>query len=260
MKSIWTVVIAVILFSLMSTGRVSAQDDLRLTPEEFDVLYASAATLGKDGISGGESISIADIKAMESNSKKPGRPSKFDVSLAFGNAYGLGVKTVGKIGMNNAPAVEVRVGYTLSKYFEVIGGYSSADSFKLSSEYNDDQWHSEFRDSISLSALTIGLKAGVPVKLGKVSAFPYVLLGAGRASFKSTHSTKVYRYGSYYTGYNDKFKLSGNCDRIGIGAEVTARQNIRLFYEYSYLTSWLGDKPYLILYYSQVVVGGSVRF
>jgi hypothetical protein len=253
-------IVAVVLFSLAPTAKVSAQDDLRLTPEEFDALAASAPMLGKDDISKGKVVSIADIKAMESTHKNAWL-DKLSASIAFGNAYGLGAKDLGKLGMNNAPAIEVRVGYALSKYFEVIGGYSSANSFKANSEYYFSPWHDQYNDSFSLSALTIGLKAGVPVRMGKASLLPYVSISAGSAYFNIRHSFKRYENGNYLWGYDNAYNSSGSCDDIGVGAEVMLNKKVRLFYEYSYLTFWLtNSNAYPVLYYSRVTLGGSVRF
>ncbi|MBU4348094.1 porin family protein [Patescibacteria group bacterium] len=233
MKRIFGVIAVAIIFWSVFILLVNAQEVVSTDTNKVEIknLITSTDTLGT------EQIVISN--------------PKFSVSIGLGNGYNIKEKDFGKLGYDNSPVSSIRVGYSPWKYIEIEGESSKASSFTDNRE--NASWIVE--NKFSITTLTLNLKIGLPIRIGKVSFEPYITKGVGTAKSKYVH-----RFKGWYER-NDSYSSSKKCSKIGGGIEVKLYKDLFLFYE---ITHWkwkinVDEKDYLFTH-SATLIGLSKKF
>ena len=193
----------------------------------------------------------AQIVSTESVKAEP----RFSASLGLGSSYGLGEEKTETIKDYKGSLVSsLRLGYSLSKYVEIQGEYSSGTKFRRNVE------NASYSQSImrTFSTFTLNLKAGIPVKIKGFGFYPYLVVGAGKANatWSGHFKNPVVEF-----DYSDSYK--GKCSKAGIGVEVNLHKNI---YAFSELNNWKVNWRYsdvqqnYVFVYKQILVGLTLKF
>jgi hypothetical protein len=193
----------------------------------------------------------AQIVSTESVKAEP----KFSASLGLGSSYSLGEKEAGVIKDYKGSLVSsLRLGYSLSKYVEVQGEYSSGTKF----ERKIESASSSLNNTRSYSTFTLNLKAGVPTKIKGFGFYPYIVMGVGKANTNwSGH------YKSAVTEFSFSENFSGKCSKAGIGVEVNLHKDIYLFSELNnWRVNWTNsfDQQRYVYFYKQILAGLTLKF
>lgn len=194
---------------------------------------------------------------------------KFSARIGYGNAYKLGAKIDGEkmeggFGLNNSPALTVKLGYSLSKYVEIQGDVSRATNFGNSEKWSDSYGYgytSEWSNQVIISAYTANLKLTIPILLTDKTTFsPYIFGGLGRATYKAIYKGKE-SYDGIQNYYAETTRYSGNSLKVGGGVDIKVYKNISLFSEYNYQEiRFMIDDIKITVYHSQVVGGIGLKF
>jgi opacity protein-like surface antigen len=189
----------------------------------------------------------------------PVKEPKFSASVGMGSGYGFGEEKLGKLKKySNVNTPSLRIEYSLSKYVKLQGEYSRTSKFKAA---NDDGY-SYLTTSFAFYAITLNVKAGVPVKINGVGFYPYIVIGVGKANVDYARS-----YKSATLTFQDGEKTSNQCSKGGIGVEINLHKNIYLFSElnnwrvnWESIESQYSYKQSYKLYYQQIITGLTIKF
>lgn len=153
---------------------------------------------------------------------------RFSVSVGLGNA-----SMSSYFNFDNSKAASVKIGYSLSKYFEVQGEYSNFSGFDWAKEKGDYSFKQIDKICLDFKAISLNLKAGIPFTIGKVSLKPYFVMGIGRNKFGAKSSYQELTSGVMTYDYTASYSSFGKTSKIGGGLDVSLNKNLFFFYEFN---------------------------